>query len=971
MSGATEALLDELITINREQAAFLRDIAARSGGGGGPNGGAAAGSFGAATLAGRAVASTFSTMGTVVNVAAGIVGGTFSVAMGLAAKGFQGLTQAGNTLWQNQMRLAEGAIEGTNSLSSLTAGLENLPFGLGLVAQAMTYQTKVLEKNISTYQQLATTGATLGGNLDTVRRSAAGMYLSMDEFSKVMQNSVTQLRFLGGSTDEGAKNLIKFNTGLIQGNVGKQLLGMGYTLEEVNGMLGSYSESIGGLKADQLKDQRQMEQSVKFFAEELDLAAQLEGKTRKQKEEEMKQAAAQAAVRAKLAEMGPEEQKKYLAAYNAALRIGGKGAAEALQSQLLGLPPMTKAAQMFTAVNGEAANTVRQLGNTVTDGTTALQSRARSDRLAAEGAVQSGNRYKELGMAATALTFQQGEAGAAISGMANTYADNMNQGIRTADDAERRIQQTRDGQIAAQESQIGATVQAQGAMKHFGGLMEMLSEALAPLFPVVTALIQGFMEILPKVISFGGDLITKIIIPLFQDLFGGLTIDDVLGPFKDFFKGLFGSGEGATTMESVRKGLSDFLKPITTFIGDIVKAINWEAVGAVFRTTFQTIGRVIQGIANIIGTIFGGDGGNFGKGLQDAFERLGSIVNRIVEIVENIIQGLSATPIFENMKTFFLKLFDIAFTIVEVILNIIESPLGKFVIAVLGTVVNMMFEVFNAALDAVMGVVKVVEGIFDILSGDFSEGLDKIFGGLGDIIGGVVDWVGSILSGILSILGNALSYILFLVVELGKEIIDWFSNLGTMISNLLSAAWEGIVSAVTGMVNAVVNGFVAIKDGIVNFFSGGYETFLTDIWESIKSIFSMVVDGIKNIAGNVWDKITSWGSDEEEATETTPRPAPAQPRQPASREPPRPPAREPAASPSATPATSASPTSAAAPTIGAAGRAAGAAGPGGAAADSATLNNNLQLMVRNLREISDNTKRTADLLASNGNLFRR
>lgn len=966
MNGAAEALLDELITINREQATFLRDIASRSGGAGGGGAGG-----GGATREGNLLTGTFSAMGRVVSVAAGIVGGTFNVAMGLAAKGFQGLTQAGNTLWQNQMALAEGAIEGTNSLSSLTQGLERLPFGLGLVAQAMNYQTRVLEKNIATFQQMSQSGATLGGNLDQVRRSAAGMYLSMDEFSKLMQESAPMLRYLGGTSEEGARNLIKFNTGLIQGNVGKQLLSMGYTLEEVNGMLGSYASVVGGVQEGDVKNQKRMEQSVKNFAQELDLSAQLEGKTRKQKEEELKKAAAQAAVEAKLAGMTAEQKDKYAQALAAAQREG-QGAVDALHSEMLGFPPMTKAAQMYTAVVGDGAAAQRRNAQIVNDNSTAAESRSRIDRNAAAATAANIRAYEEGGAALQAATFSNGALADQAQQSARSVADSRNKGIRTEEDALNRINETRAAQEEAQRSGVGATVQAQGQMRHFGGLMEMLSEALAPLFPVVTALIQGFMEILPKVINFGGDIITKIIIPLFQDLFGGLTIDDVLGPFKDFFKGLFGSGEGATTMESVRKGLSDFLKPITTFIGDIVKAIDWVAVGAVFRTTFQTIGRVIQGLANIIGTIFGGDGGAFGKGLQDAFERLGSIVNRIVEVVENIIQGAVATPLFENMKTFFLKLFDVAFTIVEVILNIIESPIGKFVFAILGTAANTLFEMFNAVLDVIMGIVSIVEGIFDILSGDFSEGLSKIFGGIGDIIGGVVDFFGSILSGILSALGDALSYILFLVVEMGKGIIDWFSNLGTMISNLLSAAWEGIVSAVTGMVNAVVNGFIALKDGIYNFFTEGYKTILDDIWNSIKSIFSMVVDGIKNIAGDVWDKITSWGSDEEEATPERPAAStPAQPRQPASREPPRPPAREPAAPPTTAPATTAPTTSASPQALGAAGRAAAMAGPGGASADSATLNNNLQLMVRNLREISDNTKRTADLLASNGNLFRR
>ena len=937
MNGAAEALLDELITINKEQADYLKNIAARSGGTGGSGSGG-----GEVVKQGNMLTGIFSAMGRTVSVAASILGGAFNVAMGLATTGFRGLTQAGDALWQNQMRLSEGAIAGTNSLSDLTAGLEQLPFGLGLVAQAMTYQTKKLEQNIATFQQLSETGTTLGGNLNQVRESAKGMYLSMDEFAKVMKESAPVLRYLGSTADEGAKNLIKFNTGLVQGNVGKQLLSMGYTLEEVNGMLGTYASVVGGVREGDLKNQKRMEQSVKTFAEELDLSAQLEGKTRKQKEEELKKAAAQAAVEAKLAGMTQEQKDKYAQALAAAQREG-QGAVDALHSEMLGFPPMTKAAQMYTAVVGDGAAAQRRNAQLVNDNSTAAEARSRIDRNAAAATAANIRAYEQGGAALQAATFSNGALADQAQQTARSVADSRNKNIRNEEDALKRINDTRAAQDQAQQSQIGATVQAQGAVKHLGGLMDMLSEALKPLFPVVHSLVKGFVEILPKVISFGSDVITKIIIPLFQDLFGGLTLDDVLGPFKDFFKGLFGSGEGATTMESVRKGLSDFLKPITTFIGDIIKAIDWQAVGAIFRTTFQTIGNVIKGLADIIGKIFGGDGGEFGKGLQSAFERFSSIINRIVEVVQGIVDAAASTPLFDNMKKFFLKLFDVAFSIVEVLLGIIESPIGKFVIAVLGTAANALFEVFNAVLDAVMGVVK------------------------------IVDFVGSILSGALSILGDAVTYILFLVSEMVKGIWEWFTSLDDMISNLLSAAWEMVVGAVSGMINAVVNGFIAIKDGIVNFINGGYETFLSDIWESVKSIFSSIVDSVKNIGSDLISKITSWGSDEEEKPEPTPRPqpAPAQPRQPATREPPRPPARETTAT--------ANPT--AAPTPGSPADIAqiartlppmtAASGPGGASADTATLNTNLQQMIRNLREISDNTKRTADLIASNGNLFRR
>jgi hypothetical protein len=54
------------------------------------------------------------------------------------------------------------------------------------------------------------------------------------------------------------------------------------------------------------------------------------------------------------------------------------------------------------------------------------------------------------------------------------YADNNNQNIKSAEDAEDRIKKVRSEAETAQKSQVGAIVQAQGAAKHAGGIMDLL-----------------------------------------------------------------------------------------------------------------------------------------------------------------------------------------------------------------------------------------------------------------------------------------------------------------------------------------------------------------------------------------------------------------------------------------------------------------------------------------------------------------
>lgn len=728
MSGATEATLQELLASNQQMAASIAKLA---GGGGGGGAGGGAGAAKSTSMLGKAAEGAGKALG----VASGIVGTALTPALWAAKAGMDALVKTGTALIQNQMQLAQGAIAGTNSLASMTAGLEQLPGILGLAMKAYNYQIQKMEKNVETYQQISTVGARFGGSLDQVRQAAANSYLSMDEFAKVMKEAGPQLRFLGGTTEEGAKNLVKFNSTMIKGEVGRGLLGMGYSLTEANSMLAMYSDSVGGLKASQMKDQKEMEKSVKFFAEELDAAAQLEGKTREQKAAEMKEASQQAAVRAKLSEMGPEEQKKYMAAYNAALRVGGKGAAEALQSQLLGLPPMTKAAQQFVAINGQGAETVKQLGATITDGTKAVDARAKIDKLAAKGQADSAKLYKENSVVFGAISMQGGQ----LAGTINQTADNMtnmnNMEAKNADELEERTKKVRAEQDKAQKSQVGAIVQAQGAAKHAGGIMDMLYNALKPLIPYILELNDAFMKFLPVMAQFAADVIEK-----------GIGI-----------------------------------------IKDIFSKVDWGAVKASFMNAWNTLTSTFGGIWEALKKAFGGgDGPSIGVKLQEVFGQLMSGVGKLIDGIGYVIKLFIQSPLFETLKNMFSKMWDLIQSLVDVVVAIVKSPIGTFLINVLFDIFAMFGDIINSIIDVVTGIVDLVSGIFKFISGDFKGGFEAIKGGLGKILGGLLDFIISIPKAVINMIVDFGKLIIDGIKGILMSIIDGIKSIGTSIVNFFS-----------------------------------------------------------------------------------------------------------------------------------------------------------------------------------------
>jgi len=722
MTGASEATLQELLQTNQSMAASLARLAGtsastggRSSGGGGSSGGSGIAGAGATAL-GKAL----TVAGAAIGATTGLIEKGLSPAIKAASAAFVLVSQSANVLYANQLKLAEGAIAGTNSLESLTAGLEQLPGILGLAMKAYNYQIKKMEANIQTYQDISSVGARFGGSLDEVRRSAASTYLSMDEFASVMKEAGPQLRFLGSTTEEGAKNLVKFNTNMIQGSVGKGLLGMGYTLSEANGMLSSYSEAVGGLKASQMKDQKGMEQSVKFFAEELDGAAQLEGKTREQKEKEMKEASQQAAVRAKLSEMGPEEQKKYLAAYNAALRVGGKGAAEALQSQLLGLPPMTKAAQQFVAVNGEGAETVKKLSSTITDGSKAVDARTKIDKLAAQGQAASAKLNKENSVAFAAISMQGGNLADTINQTATNMADMNDMEATSAEDLEKRTAKVREEQIKAQESQIGALVQQQGAAKHAGEMMDLLYSVLQPLIPYILQLNEAFIKILPTVAVFGADVIERGV---------------------KFLEGIFAG-------------------------------VDWSKIKESFETTWKILTDTFDGIFNAIGS---GGGAGTGQALQHIFTEFMSIIGKIIKIVGEIITRLITGGAFDMLGNLIKSIVDLVF-------EIVDGPLGKFAIDVVVVTFDILVAAMTGVVDAVRYVIKVLDNVFSMTKEDWAKSFIQVQEWITKIISTVVDWFKSIPAKINELFtGDVLQNIFDAIKSIFGSIFNFYKNIGSSI----------------------------------------------------------------------------------------------------------------------------------------------------------------------------------------------
>jgi hypothetical protein len=730
MSGASEATLQELLQVNRDMASAISKLAGASGG----SGGSGSGGSGPAGKAAGALGKTFEGLGKGAGMITGIFGTMMKPALMAASAGFNLLTSSGKALIANQMQLAEGAIQGTNSLASLTAGLEQLPGILGLAMKAYNYQIKKLEANVKTYQDISQVGARFGGSLDEVRRSAANTYLSMDEFAQVMKSAGPNLRYMGETSEEGAKNLVKFNSTLIKGEVGKGLLGMGYTLQEVNGLIGDYASAMGGLKASQLKDQREMEKTVKSFAEELDASAQLEGKTRQQKLEEMKKENQNSAVQAKLSEMNEQQRLKYQQAMD---RAKSQGEKEYIQSLLLGVPPMTKAGQQYAAMNAAGAEALTDSVAAIESNTSAAQERERIDRNGFKSSNALAETYKNNKTAMNALSLGTGNLSDAAKAAAQSYADQKNSGIDTEEKSQARMAKIYSEQEKAQKSGVGAIVQAQGAAKHAGGIMDMLYAALKPLIDIILVLNEKFLEVLPAIAQFTADVINK-----------GLVV-----------------------------------------LTSIFKAIDWSAVKTSFMGAWKMLTETFGNIYDAVGKAVGGSGGIGGllsKGMTMFFDTMKSIIEVVGVIVVKFVQS----NLFQTLKTFMLSMWGLIKVLVDAVVEIVKSPVGMFVIDVIFDTFDILFTIVNKLIEGVKAAVTLIVQVVKSVTTDFSESWKKIKDYVMNLINTVSDWFKSIPKKINDFFGegNLLEKVFDALKGIIGGIVDGIKAIGSKIVNFFKSS---------------------------------------------------------------------------------------------------------------------------------------------------------------------------------------
>ena len=257
---------------------------------------------------------------------------------------------------------ALGAAAGvtTNFVKELATGgdeLGDFAQHIPIIGGSLGMLTGFLQDSLDTFRSLSDVGAGFGNDLLELRKVAASAGLPLDMFGSLVLQNADNMRLLGNTTSQGATVFAKLAKDMRSGDIGRRLLNMGFTTEELTEGLGNYIDLQARLgRAGQMSN-AQLVQGSQTYLTELDRLARVTGQSRKALQEEISAMAAKSNLQALADAIGGTGGENFLAGMAAARKMlpGFGDALEDLADGVAQTPLAKKLASLSPAVADAAA----------------------------------------------------------------------------------------------------------------------------------------------------------------------------------------------------------------------------------------------------------------------------------------------------------------------------------------------------------------------------------------------------------------------------------------------------------------------------------------------------------------------------------------------------------------------------------------------------------------------------------------
>lgn len=491
---------------------------------------------------------------------------------------------------------ADELLTGGDSLSSFA---QHIP----VVGSTLTMFTGILDRSYQSFQSMATAGADFGYSLADLRSTAADARLPLEDFSAMVSQNTSMMAAFGGTVTSGARTVAGMTDSL-----GKDMLvqfqAMGLSMEQVNEQmsLSAYLNRAGSRA--EVQDRAAQAQAAASLTKNMLTLSKLTGEDIKTQQDKLAQAQMDMAFQMQLAKLDADERAKLNAAMAEAQATGGKVAVDALKAEFLGMPPVTRDLQLFTATQSENAALVSNMLGQALDSSVSLEQfqSGQSDRMANYLEAQvaaAGDLEGILALAAAGGEGIPGEISALFEGQTDKigkYFTDTGSGLVFARDqfiadmeAAKAVPPD-EGELNAMGEFLTAVGEAKKAITN--NFVNPIVETLTPALTSMTEWFSGFVgeegtaAPFQKALEGFSTYLTETVTPKLEEFFTAFGED----PGKAIKEALFGSEDGE------KKGLiGSVLEPIGSALATGIK----DGFKAIF-----TDPEVIGGLVLAIGGLF-------------------------------------------------------------------------------------------------------------------------------------------------------------------------------------------------------------------------------------------------------------------------------------------------------------------------------------------------------------------------------
>lgn len=509
-----------------------------------------------------------------------------------------------------------------------------------------------------------------------------------------------------------------------------------------------------------------------------------------------------------------------------------------------------------------------------------------------------GESFKYVAPVAGALGYSAEDTAVALGLMANAGIKGSQSGTALRASLSRLIKPTDDAAALMEQYDISMT-NADGTMKSFGNVMEMLrnnlgglseaqqaqvaatlfgQEAMSSMLAIINASDSDYQKLTDAIYNADGAA-QQMADTMLNNLNGQITL------LKSALEGL-AIEIGEILMPYITKFVSKLQELVSWFSSlstqQKEQIVKWAGIAAAIGPVLLTVGKLVSGFGKLFNT-FGqliGWVGKVSKGtsaLSGVFKAMSASAGAIAAIVAVLVAAFATLwknneefknkmiAIWEQLKTYVSEFVSSVSSrmdgLKQAFTNIINflTPIWNGFCDLLGPVFIGAFEL---TVDTLQGIFDAIIGILDIFIGVFTGDWDLAWSGVKEVFGAVWDWIVNTFNNVCTTLTGILDVICGWFGTTWEEtwsgIKDFFVNAWNSVVEFLSTTWETIKNVVQVGIMFIVELLSAAFQLITLPFAFIWENCkdtIISVWDAIKSTISNVLNAISSLISNVWNSV--------------------------------------------------------------------------------------------------------------------